>query len=202
MKLLLIDNYDSFTYNLYHRLEPYATRIDVVLNDEVNLNAVTEYDGIVFSPGPGLPANAGAMMEIIRQFHNEIPMLGICLGMQAMAECFGGTLRNLDEVIHGRPQSCRIIESNDPVYKGLPETIEVGHYHSWVVDQLPGCFEITAIHEQGFPVSIRHRKSNLCGIQYHPESVLTPQGPEILRNWVQSIGTLSPQISEVLSDQK
>ena len=187
MNLLLLDNYDSFTWNLHHALQPHVSHIDVILNDQFNVNETTRYDAVVFSPGPGLPAEAGCMPEIINCFHNDIPMLGICLGMQAIAEAYGGSLRNLQQVLHGIPQSCQVTDPYSPLFKGLPTEFETGHYHSWVVDTVPTDFEIIAVHPNGWPMAISHKEIPLHGLQFHPESVLTPLGPEILRNWVEGI---------------
>lgn len=187
MRVLLIDNYDSFTYNLVHLLEPLVDCVDVVLNDQFDIRQVGDYDAVVFSPGPGLPADAGLMPDVIDQYHATLPMLGICLGMQAMAEYFGGTLLNLKTVLHGISQPCHIQSPNDILYRGLPNVIETGHYHSWVVSNLPNSLEITAIHPDGWPASIQHRQHKLSGVQYHPESVLTPFGKTIVANWVNSL---------------
>lgn len=184
MKILLIDNYDSFTYNLFHLLEPLVEQIDVVMNDEFDAERTSAYDAVVFSPGPGLPADAGVMPEIINRFHRQIPMLGVCLGMQAMAECFGGALTNLPKVLHGLPQQCLITSAKDPLYAGLPAQLEVGHYHSWIVSQVPDCFTVSAVHSDGWPVSFTHNEFPLSAVQYHPESVMTPRGATILKNWV------------------
>ncbi len=184
MKVLLLDNYDSFTYNLYHLLEPVLEQVDVVLNDRFDVGRTTDYDAIVFSPGPGLPVDSGVMSQIIERFHREIPMLGVCLGMQAMVQCFGGKLKNLPDVLHGVPQQCLIQDADDPLYKNLPAQIQVGHYHSWIVNDVPENFTISAIHPDGWPVSVTHKTFPLCAVQYHPESILTPHGESILRNWV------------------
>jgi len=190
MKILLLDNYDSFTYNLFHLLEPLVERIDVVLNDQFEIEQIHQYDAVVFSPGPGLPQDAGCMPQLIRQFHQQIPMLGICLGMQAMAECFGGTLRNLESVLHGVPQKCNVVKPKDALFQNLPSSFETGHYHSWIVDQLPESFEVTAVHSDGWPMAIAHKTLNVCGVQFHPESVLTPNGGQMLKNWVIHIETI------------
>lgn len=203
MKLLLLDNYDSFTYNLLHALEPLVDEVDVVLNDQFDLENLTNYDGIVLSPGPGLPKNAGAMPDLIRHAHRSIPILGICLGMQGIAEFFGGRLVNLENVIHGRPQICNVIKSNDKLYRNLPGTLEVGHYHSWIVTDLPGSLQVTAIHPDGWPLSFSHCDYPVCGVQFHPESVMTPNGTEILKNWVDSLPSSEGETVEMaLSGQK
>jgi len=186
MRLLLIDNYDSFTYNLFHYLEPLVSEIVVCRNDAFDLRSAPEFDRIVFSPGPGLPTDAGVMPQLIAQFHQSIPMLGICLGMQAIAENFGGTLRNLHEVLHGVQSNCTVVQHNETLFKDLTTPFAVGHYHSWVVDAatLPSCLEITAVNEHGHIMALRHKTAPLRGVQFHPESVLTPEGRKILQNWV------------------
>lgn len=195
MKILLIDNYDSFTYNLRHLLEPLVERVDVVLNDEFPLADTMNYDAVVFSPGPGLPADAGVMPQMIHEFHTRIPMLGICLGMQAMAEYFGGRLSNLENVLHGLSQTCHVIHPEDELYRGLPATFEVGHYHSWIVKDVPECLKVSAVHKDGWPLSFTHRNHKMCGVQYHPESVMTSHGPQLLQNWVNSLKISQPEIS-------
>lgn len=195
MRILLLDNYDSFTYNLHHLIQPLAGQVVVVLNDKFKVDDTLQYDAVVFSPGPGLPANAGVMMEIIDRFHSEIPMLGICLGMQAMAEYFGGKLGNLNQVLHGIPQNCRVTETEDVLYKNLPTAFKAGHYHSWYVSDVPGCFSVTAVHEDGWPLSFTHKKFPLSAVQYHPESVMTEQGSLILQNWVNAVRKKSSALS-------
>lgn len=187
MRILLVDNYDSFTYNLLHYLEPLVDQVDVVLNDAVDISTAHIYDGFVFSPGPGLPADAGAMPALIERFYRSHPMLGICLGMQGIAEFFGGKLINLNTVIHGRPQTCRVLDLNDVLYRGLPETFEVGHYHSWIISELPQELKITAVHREGWPLSISHTQWPVSGVQYHPESVMTPVGRTLIKNWVDAV---------------
>lgn len=186
MRLLLIDNYDSFTYNLFHYLEPLVNEVVVCRNDAFELHTATQFDRIVFSPGPGLPKDAGVMPQLIAQYHQTIPMLGICLGMQAMAENFGGSLLNLKEVLHGVQSQCTVLQPNEALFKHLSNPFAVGHYHSWVVDKatLPSCLEITAENEHGHIMALRHKTAPLRGVQFHPESVLTPEGRQMLANWV------------------
>lgn len=189
MRLLLLDNYDSFTYNLFHYLEPLVSEIVVCRNDAFELHTAPEFDRIVFSPGPGLPKDAGVMPQLIKQYHQHIPMLGVCLGMQAIAECFGGTLQNLPTVLHGQSSQCHILAPDETLFKNMPNSFAVGHYHSWVVNEatLPACLEVTAKNEHGLIMALRHRSAPLRGVQFHPESVLTPLGHEILRNWVEGV---------------
>lgn len=187
MNILLLDNYDSFTYNIAHYLrELTGNEIPVIRNDQIGVDEVEAYDAIVLSPGPGLPADAGIMHDIIRKFAPSKKILGICLGMQAIGEVFGGTLLNLPSVFHGVATSATILTPDEILFKGLPEKIEVGRYHSWVVDEktLPPCLEITAIDESGRIMALRHKQFDVRGVQFHPESVLTPFGKKMISNWL------------------
>ena len=185
MKVLVLDNYDSFTYNLVHLIEKKINQsVDVFRNNEISLSAVEAYDRIVLSPGPGLPQHAGIMPQLIRQFGSSKKILGVCLGHQAIAQAFGAQLVNLPKVLHGVSSPIEIL-SDDPLFKGMPSTITVGHYHSWVVEStLPEELIVTAIDAQGRVMALRHRYWDICGVQFHPESILTPLGPQILDNWL------------------
>ncbi len=189
MQLLILDNYDSFTYNLYHYLEPIVDRVDVIRNDCLDMESVAGYDGIVLSPGPGLPADAGCMMELISKYADSKPILGVCLGHQAIAEYYGAKLLNMPTVLHGQPSACEMV-SEDPLFEDCELPLIIGHYHSWIVDDeaLPACLEVTARHKEGYIMALRHRENQVCGLQFHPESILTPDGKKILSNWVKSIG--------------
>ncbi|MEM7380330.1 MAG: aminodeoxychorismate/anthranilate synthase component II [Bacteroidota bacterium] len=185
MKVLVIDNYDSFTYNLVHYLEDLDCTVTVKRNDQLSLDDVDEYQKIVLSPGPGIPDEAGLLKEIIACYAPTKSILGVCLGQQAIGEVFGGTLVNLEEVYHGIATNVRITVE-DEIFKGLPEEIMVGRYHSWVVDtELPEELEVTSVDDNGQIMSLRHRSLNVRGVQFHPESVLTPEGKKILENWLQ-----------------
>ncbi len=184
MKVLVIDNYDSFTYNLVHYLEDLDCTVTVKRNDQLSLDDVEEYHKIVLSPGPGIPDEAGLLKEIIARYAPTKSILGVCLGQQAIGEVFGGTLVNLEEVYHGIATNVRITVE-DEIFKGLPEEIMVGRYHSWVVDtELPEELEVTSVDDNGQIMSLRHRSLNVRGVQFHPESVLTPEGKKILENWL------------------
>ena len=186
-KILVIDNYDSFTYNLVHYLEDLGCQVTVKRNDQLSLEEVDAYDKIVLSPGPGIPDEAGLLKEIIKEYASTKSILGVCLGQQAIAEVFGGTINNLDEVYHGVATNITITVDDEPLFKGLDKSIEVGRYHSWVVDtNLPEALEATSIDENGEIMSLRHKKYDVKGVQYHPESVLTPNGKQILENWLNS----------------
>lgn len=187
MKVLVIDNYDSFTYNLVHYLEDLNCEVTVKRNDKLMLEDVAEFDKIVLSPGPGIPDEAGLLKAIIREYASTKSILGVCLGQQAIGEVFGGSLINLDEVYHGVATKVTIAVDDESLFKGMNQSIEVGRYHSWVVDtNLPEELEATSFDDNGQIMSLRHRTYDVKGVQYHPESVLTPQGKQILENWINS----------------
>lgn len=186
-KVLVIDNYDSFTYNLVHYLEDLYCDVTVKRNDKLSLDEVASYDKIVLSPGPGIPDEAGLLKAIIAKYAPTKSILGVCLGQQAIAEVFGGSIVNLKEVYHGVATNVTITVDDEPLFKGLDKTLEVGRYHSWVVNNnLPEDLEATSFDDNGQIMSLRHKKYDVKGVQYHPESVLTPKGKEILENWLNS----------------
>lgn len=183
--ILVIDNYDSFTYNLVHYLEDLNCKVVVKRNDQLTLDEVASFDKIVLSPGPGIPDEAGLLKPIIARYADSKSILGVCLGQQAIGEVFGATLINLEKVYHGVATKVKITVNDEPLFEGLPEEIEVGRYHSWVVDtNLPEVLEITSIDENGQIMSLRHKFYDVRSVQYHPESVLTPDGKQMLKNWV------------------
>ena len=185
MKVLVIDNYDSFTYNLVHYLEDLGCVVTVKRNDQLTLDEVNAFEKIVLSPGPGLPDEAGLLKAIIKTYAPTKSILGVCLGQQAIAEVYGGTLINLDTVYHGVATEVTICVTDESLFNGLDKTIEVGRYHSWVVDpNLPNVLEATSHDENGQVMSLRHKEYDLKGVQFHPESVLTPHGKKILENWI------------------
>lgn len=185
MKLLIIDNYDSFTYNIVHAVRELGIEPIVARNDAIGMAEVGRYDKIIISPGPGIPSEAGIVDEVIRRFAAEKPILGVCLGHQAIGECFGARLRNLAQVYHGI-QSAVTVMKPDYLFAGLPETFKVGRYHSWVVDGdgLPDCLEVTAVSPDDEIMAMRHRDFDIRGVQFHPESILTPDGLRIIDNWL------------------
>ena len=186
MDVLLIDNYDSFTFNLVHLIERNpAHRVHVVKNDQVELNYVDQFHKILLSPGPGLPSEAGQMPHIIREFQNTKSIFGVCLGLQAIGENFGATLSNLDHVMHGIATPIEITH-NDTVFKGIPKKINVGRYHSWVVNKLnlPNDLQITSVDENGNIMSLKHKALDIKGVQFHPESILSEYGEQIISNWL------------------
>ncbi|HXC06724.1 MAG TPA: aminodeoxychorismate/anthranilate synthase component II [Bacteroidia bacterium] len=188
MKILVFDNYDSFTYNLVHCIEKISNHtVDVHRNNRIELDAIKGYDKILLSPGPGLPNEAGILEEVIRTYAASKSMLGVCLGQQAIAEVFGGKLKNLDKVYHGVATEVEVIKE-DTLFSNLPSRFMAGRYHSWVVDAegFPAELEITVKDAQGFIMGLRHRKYDVRGVQFHPESVLTQHGETIIKNWLES----------------
>jgi len=186
MKILVFDNYDSFTYNLVHLVEKIThQKVTVVRNDQIALEDVAAYDKIILSPGPGIPSEAGLLLPLIKQYAASKPILGVCLGHQAIGEAFGATLENLSTVYHGVATPIKIDNSNY-LFSGLTETIEVGRYHSWVIanKNLPAVLKVTATDENGLIMAIEHESYDVCGVQFHPESVLTPNGEAIIKNWL------------------
>jgi anthranilate synthase component II len=187
MRILLLDNYDSFTWNLHHLLEPHA-EVDVVLNDRITVEEAARYDRIVISPGPGLPNEAGITMELLLKLMPTHPILGVCLGMQAIVEVCGGQLFNQDRVMHGVAVDCSPTEPRDQLFRDMSSTFSVGLYHSWAAEPnaLPATLRVTARSQADVIMAIRHVEHDVCGVQFHPESILTPLGPGIIRNWIAS----------------
>lgn len=185
--ILVIDNYDSFTYNLVHYLHDLNCKVTVKRNDKLSLDEVNEYDKILLSPGPGIPDEAGLLKDIISRYAKSKSILGICLGQQAIAEVFGGSIENLDRVYHGVATTIQLVNNDDALYKDIPKNIEVGRYHSWVVSKdLPDELIITSVDNNGEIMSLKHKEFDVRAVQYHPESILTPKGKQILKNWVNS----------------
>jgi anthranilate synthase component 2 len=185
--ILVIDNYDSFTYNLVHYLEDLDCKVTVARNDQIELEAVAAYDKIVLSPGPGIPDEAGSLKSIIKKYAKTKSILGVCLGMQAIGEVFGAKLKNLSTVYHGIQTKVKVNSKKELLFKDLGPEIQVGRYHSWIIeDDLPDCFDITSVDENGQIMAIRHKELDVKGVQFHPESVLTPDGKKMLKNWINS----------------
>ena len=184
MKVVIIDNYDSFTYNLSHLIKSLGAEVTVVRNDQFELQDLEQFNKIVLSPGPGIPSEAGLLLDVIRTYAGKKPLLGVCLGHQAIGEVFGGKLVNLSEVFHGVATPCHIVV-DDPIFSGLDRSITIGRYHSWVVSKeaFPDCLEITA-EIDGQVMALRHKTLNVRGIQFHQESVLTPDGKKMIQNWL------------------
>lgn len=191
MKILIFDNYDSFTYNLVHVVEKIIhDKVDVFRNDKISLEKINDYDKIILSPGPGLPSESGLLLPLITECASSKSILGVCLGQQAIAEAFGGKLENLKKVYHGVATKIKINKerklSENDIFKSLPTELEAGRYHSWIVSRknFPDDLEITAEDENGYIMALRHKTFDVQGVQFHPESVLTPLGEKIIKNWL------------------
>ncbi len=186
-RVLVIDNYDSFTYNLVHYLQDLNCDVTVMRNDKLQLDEVEKFDKILLSPGPGIPDEAGLLKPIIKKYAPTKSILGICLGQQAIAEVFGGSIENLDKVYHGVSTDVELINNDHILYKNIPDKFEVGRYHSWVVSKdLPEELITTSIDKNGEIMSLKHKDFDVRAVQYHPESILTQHGKQILKNWVES----------------
>ncbi|MBC7848627.1 MAG: aminodeoxychorismate/anthranilate synthase component II [Chitinophagaceae bacterium] len=197
MKILVFDNYDSFTYNLVHLVEKIThQKVEVHRNDKIQMEEIRKYDKIILSPGPGIPEEAGLLLPLIKEYANEKSILGVCLGHQAIGQAFGAKLVNLSSVYHGvatpitidRSDKDATLSADDKLFNGLPTVLEVGRYHSWVVakDGFPADLDITAEDDSGYIMALQHKKYDVRGVQFHPESILTPMGEEIMRNWLKS----------------
>jgi anthranilate synthase component 2 len=187
MKILIFDNYDSFTYNLVHLVEKIMhQKVDVYRNDQIALEDVKKYDKIILSPGPGIPYEAGLLLPLIKEYAPTKSILGVCLGHQAIGEAFGGTLINLETVYHGVATDCELSVANSELFTDLPNNIKVGRYHSWIVSDknFPEELEITARDENNYIMALQHKTFDVQGVQFHPESILTPDGEKIMRNWL------------------
>jgi len=189
MKILVLDNYDSFTYNLVHYLEELTDgEVDVFRNDQITIEEAAAYDKIVLSPGPGIPDEAGILKPLIKALAPTHSIFGVCLGCQAIAEVFGGSIYNLAKVYHGVATPVTVCDSQEKLFKNIPETFQAGRYHSWVVkaDDLPDELGVTAKDEHGQIMGIRHKQMDVRGVQFHPESVLTEHGKEMIKNWLEN----------------
>lgn len=188
MKILILDNYDSFTYNLVHIVRELKYDYDVFRNDKIALEEVNRYDKILLSPGPGIPDEAGIMKEIIRTYAPSKSILGICLGHQGIAEVFGASLYNIPTVLHGVTSQASVIDSEEMLFKALPSTFEVCHYHSWAVstNSVPSDLKVTSTNAEGMIMGLTHTKYDVRGLQFHPESIMTPEGPKMIKNWLEN----------------
>lgn len=187
-KVLVIDNYDSFTYNLVHLVNELGRDVEVWRNDKFKLEDVAEFDQIILSPGPGIPVEAGLLLDVIKTYAATKSIFGVCLGQQAIAEAFGGELLNLGRPMHGIATPITVLDRNEVVFRDCPETINVGRYHSWVVSAagLPACLTITAIDSTDEIMALRHNEFDVRGVQFHPESVLTEYGKQMVKNWLEA----------------
>ena len=185
MKIVIIDNHDSFTYNLSRLVKELGAEVTVLRNDKFSLDEIEAYSKIILSPGPGIPSEAGLLLDVIRTYADKKPILGVCLGHQAIGEAFGGKLENLSDVFHGVATPCHLT-SDDALFSGISKEFTIGRYHSWVVskDGFPDCLEVTAESDEGQIMALKHKTLNVRGIQFHPESVLTPDGKKMLQNWL------------------
>ncbi len=187
MKILVLDNYDSFTYNIVHLVKQLGyTDVEVHRNDKITLEEVDRFDKIILSPGPGVPSEAGILLDVIKKYAPVKSILGVCLGEQAIGEAFGAKLINLPEVHHGVTSQMTIIDQEEMLFRGLPAQVEIGRYHSWAVSEegLPECLQVTAIDENEMIMALRHKQYDVRGVQFHPESVLTPDGEQMMKNWL------------------
>ncbi len=187
MKILVIDNYDSFTFNLVHLLHECGHQPEVWRNDKFKIEDVAVFDKIILSPGPGIPSEAGLLLEVIKTYSKDKSILGVCLGVQAIAEVFGGSLYNLSAPVHGRSTEMTVANTEEAMFKDLPLTFKIGRYHSWAVqkEDFPDVLEITATDKDGVIMALRHKEFNVRGVQFHPESVLTEHGKKMIENWLQ-----------------
>lgn len=185
MNIVIVDNYDSFTYNLRHLVEELGANVEVVRNDQFEINYLAKFDKIILSPGPGIPSEAGLLLSVIKTYADKKPILGVCLGHQAIGEVFGSKLHNLSDVFHGVQTPIDII-ADDYIFSNLPKEINVGRYHSWVIDtnDFSTDLQITAVSKEGQIMAVRHKEYDVHGIQFHPESVLTPEGKQIINNFL------------------
>jgi len=184
-KILMLDNYDSFTYNLVHIFEALDVEVDVFRNDKISIEDAGKYDNIVLSPGPGLPEEAGILLELIETYSSEKRILGVCLGHQAIGQVFGAKLVNMKKVVHGKARNT-VVTGDDRIFAGLPVSFETGRYHSWVLDKetVGSPLIVTALDDDGFVMAVKHREYDVHGVQFHPESVMTPLGKQMMENWL------------------
>jgi anthranilate synthase component 2 len=190
MNILILDNYDSFTYNLVHMVEDITGKLpDVFRNDEIAIEDIERYDVIILSPGPGIPDEAGILKEVIAAYAGRKPIFGVCLGLQAITEVFGGQIENMGEVFHGVATEMTVIEKDADIFKGIPQKFEAARYHSWIAskENFPKTIAITAVDEDGGIQAIQHKEFNLSAVQFHPESILTEVGEQIVRNFLETV---------------
>ena len=188
MKILVLDNYDSFVYNLVYILKDLGGHVEVFRNDKISLEEVKKYDKILLSPGPGIPEEAGIMMDLLKEYKTTKPIFGVCLGHQAIGEAFGSKLDNMGEVLHGVTTECEVTDPNEVIFKGLPQRFEVCRYHSWTVvpETMPSDLKVTALDDKGFVMAEAHQKYDVRGVQFHPEAYLTQHGVKMVENWMKS----------------
>jgi anthranilate synthase component II len=188
MEILVLDNYDSFTYNLVHIIRALGYGVAVVRNDKISVEEVKKYDKILLSPGPGVPDEAGIMKQVIKEYGPSKSILGICLGHQGIGEVFGATLYNIPKVLHGVTSTTEVIEREEYLFRNVSDKFQSTHYHSWAVraDSIPADLKVTATNDEGLIMGLRHVEYDVRGLQFHPESVMTPEGPKMIRNWLEN----------------
>jgi anthranilate synthase component II len=188
MKILVLDNYDSFTYNLVHIIRALGYSMDIYRNDKISVEAVNKYDKILLSPGPGIPDEAGIMKDVIREYGSAKSILGICLGHQGIGEVFGATLFNIPKVLHGVTSVSQVVDRNEYLFKGVSDKFQSTHYHSWAVraESIPADLQVTAVNDEGLIMGLRHKRYDVKGLQFHPESIMTPEGPQMIKNWLKA----------------
>ncbi len=188
MKIVIIDNFDSFTYNLSHAVEQFSDQVIVMRNNEINWEAIEDCDKIIFSPGPGLPEDVQVMGEIIDLYKTSKPILGVCLGMQYIGLYFGGEIYNIENIVHGIPRETQVVDQKECLFHGIPKEFNSGRYHSWALNtsSLPFCLNITATDNDKLIMAIRHKEFDICGVQFHPESIMTEHGFDMLKNWIEA----------------
>jgi anthranilate synthase component II len=186
MKILVLDNYDSFTYNLVHIIRALHYPLDVIRNDKMSIEDVARYDKILLSPGPGIPDEAGIMKDVIREYAPTKSILGVCLGHQGIGEVFGATLFNIPKVLHGVTSTTEVIDADEYIFNGVPTRFQATHYHSWAVkpETINGDLKVTATNNEGLVMGLRHKRYDVRGVQFHPESIMTPEGPRMIENWL------------------
>jgi anthranilate synthase component 2 len=186
MKILVLDNYDSFTYNLVHIIRALNFPVDIYRNDKISLEEVSKYDKILLSPGPGIPNEAGIMKQVIKEYGPSKSILGICLGHQGIGEVYGASLFNIPKVLHGVTSTAMLRDKDEYLFEGVPDIFQATHYHSWAVlsESIPPELKVTAVNEEGLVMGLRHVKYDVKGLQFHPESIMTPEGPKMIANWL------------------
>jgi len=190
MKILVLDNYDSFTYNLVHIIRAFGYAVDIFRNDKIALEEVGTYDKILLSPGPGIPDEAGIMKQVIQMYGPHKSILGVCLGLQGIGEVYGAELYNIPKVLHGVTSYTDVKDPDEYLFKGVPARFQATHYHSWAVvpETVNGDLQITALNEENLVMGLRHKKFDVRGVQFHPESIMTPEGPRMIDNWLRGTG--------------
>jgi anthranilate synthase component 2 len=188
MKILVLDNYDSFTYNLVHIVRALGYQMDIYRNDKIALEDVKKYDKILLSPGPGIPDEAGIMKKLVSEYGPTKSILGICLGHQGIGEVYGASLFNIPKVLHGVTSVAEVKDNDEYLFKGVPTTFQATHYHSWAVvpETINGELKVTAVNNEGLVMGLRHKKYDVKGLQFHPESIMTPEGPKMIANWLKN----------------